>query len=442
MSYDDPLTLDRQIRHLADFDDQYQLKLRIDPESADPSGPFIDVPEITRRGAFTQLRELPEDLPLRWPMLRWAYRLAEARVNAPIQLAMARNWRCESVTLEMPQRTTTTRASLLIKLLSDTAGRSQWLAALRAQAGAVTDDVSELWQRRDELAKRAGFAGVTSVIDPNPEMTVLLADWLARSASMSTDSVPKEPIELLEVALANRANRGWPGRIGVQSIAALLGERSWLKHATIREPNWPLLIGPTSFMRALHYTGQELARTWAATTHPFVIANEPWHLAEHRLGSLLSSLVLNAQWQRRVLGLQKDRAQAQVRDLSRCVLLASRALCLKLRLRLAAIQSTAQLRSAFVEQMLDIFGFELPGEIAGQIPRIAADDAQRLVGLWMGLSDHARLIQSYDEDWFRNPRAIEAVLGQLGDVGQLSPSSDSINIALSEAANWLGSVWS
>ncbi len=437
MPLNDPLTWDRQIRLLADFDDQYQSKLKTDPQSADPSGPFVGVPPITQRAAFAQLRELPDNLPLRRPMQRWAYRLTDSRVNATIQRQIAQFWRGEPISIDFPQRISTTRSELITQVLSNSRGRSQWLSALQNQLGAAAEVTSELWQRKEELAKRAGFQGVISVIDPVPDMHTLCDEWLTLSAAISVELLPREFDQLLEVALANPANQGWPARISGQSVAGLLGGTAWFRHVTVREPDWPRLIGPTSFMRALHRLGQELARARAPADYPFVIAHDPWHLAEHRLGSLLASLVLNDDWQLRVLRLRKDHARAQAHMLMRSVLQASRGLCLRLRLRIAAIQSSDVLRSAFAEHTVGIFGFELPEQFAGQLPRIDPDDAQRLLGLWLGLSDHARLIQIFDEDWYRNPRAVETVLGELLGIGELAPTTKLCREDLPIAARWL-----
>ena len=79
----------------------------------------------------------------------------------------------------------------------------------------------------------------------------------------------------------------------------------------------------------------------------------------------------------------------------------------------------------------------MPAQFAGHLPRIRVDDPQRLLGMWLGLSDHARLIQTFDEDWFRNPHAIDAVLGQLIEVRELRPSENQVGECAKAAAGWL-----
>lgn len=439
MSYEDPLAWDRQIKLLAEFDEQYQLKLRKNPDAADPSGPFVGVPPLTERAAFETVRGLPEDLPLRVAMLRWMYRTTDARVNAPVHRQVACYWRSEPISIESPLRITTTRSDILNRALRDSQGRKHWLTALQNNLDGAAELVSESWQRKQELAKRAGFEGVISTIHPPADMNALCDEWQALSAAISSELLPRQLIALLEAALADSASQGWPARIAAQSMAGLLGDAAWLKRVTLREPEWPRLIGPTSFMRALHQLGKELARASATPAYPFVIAHDPWNLSEHRLGFLLASLTTNDDWQQRVLGLRKDRARAQARALSLTLLQASREHCLRLRLRGSAIRSTDALRSTFAEQTSSVFGFEFPNEFAGQLPRIRDDDAQRLLGLWHGLADHARLIQIYDVDWYRNPRAIQALLGQFGELASPTSTEDLARDCLPQAMSWLAS---
>ncbi len=441
MPINDPLAWDRQVKSLAEYDDNYRLRLRTDPMSADPSGPFIGVPPITERAALVQLRELPEDLPLRQALLRWAFRLADSRVNAPGLWHMARFWRSDPITLEIPQRIATTRSSILLRSLRELQGRAAWLSALGDQLVGATQWVSEIWQRREELAKRAGFAGVSSVIDPVHGMNGFGDAWLARTKPISTEVLPHDPVQSLQAALAVDACRGWPARISAPSMAALLGDRCWFGHAPVREPAWPQLIGPTSFVRALHRLGQELMRAWAPNDYPYAVGHDPWHLAEFRLGCLVASLVVNENWQRRVLRLSRDQANVQARAFAGTLLHASLCLCLKLRLRRAAIESKPALGPAYVEQTMEVLGFEWPTSFAGYLPRLRIDDAQRLLGLWLGLSDHMRLIQTFDEDWYRNPRAIETLLGQSQEIHQLTPPADAMGEVVDTAARWLAAKW-
>ena len=149
MTYEDPLAWDRQISLLAEFDQQYELKLNKDPKTADPSGPFVGVPPLTERSAFESVRGLPEDLPLRPAMLRWMYRMTDARINAAVERQIACYWRSEPVSIESPLRITTTRSDILNRALLDSRGRKHWLVALQYNLWVAAELVSESCQRKE-----------------------------------------------------------------------------------------------------------------------------------------------------------------------------------------------------------------------------------------------------------------------------------------------------
>jgi hypothetical protein len=436
MSYEDPLDWDRQVQNGHQLAERYRQALRLDPLAADSSGPFIGVPFVTTRAGLAKIRELPDGLPLREPLLRWAFRLAEARVNAEFERNLAFAWRSEVIVLESPRRVHTTRANLLMQVVRDAAARGVWLQLLGAQLDGMTESTSLLWQRRVELAKRAGFENLAAATGAVARLEEHVNRWLQQFNANTSDSRQLGPVGHFETALATGASQGWPAHMTAQSVASLLGPRAWLQR-TVREPQWPQLIGPTSFMRALFELGRELAFAWAASTHPFVMAHSTGGQAQHRLGYLLASLPLNVEWQKRALGLRNDQAREQARMLANALTCHAAWLCLKVRLARAAGVSASELRLAYVQNLIETFGFELPKAFAGQLPRLDFDDEHRLVGFWSALSDHARLRSNFDSDWFRNPRAIESLLEQSAVIEPDGAEPATIEQHQATAAKWL-----
>jgi hypothetical protein len=222
-----------------------------------------------------------------------------------------------------------------------------------------------------------------------------------------------------------------------QTIGALLAPPAWFARPQLREPRWPCLFGPMSFVRALYALGRELARTWAPSTHPFVLEHDAGHHSEHRLGWLLATLPLNVDWQRRMLGVSRDRARSQVRVLTRALLLAGQKLCLKVLLKPAATESTNSLKLAFVEMAPLALGFELDPVFAGIIPRLNLECTEQLLGLWFACSDHARLRLTFDQDWFRNPHAVENLLEGVSTVQGHLLDDNAIEQHQANANSWL-----
>ncbi len=439
MAYEDPLTWDHQVRILSEFEEHYELSLRLDPDAADAAGPFIGVPAITDRATFADVRALPPELPLRSPLERWMFRLTDARVNASLNRRMAQYWRSEPVKLDTLKETTVTRAALTFRVLCDKPARVVWWSALETALADAPVSASDLWQRRDELAKRAGFASVFDAVDPVEGMLALVEQWQLQTDELASNVLPREPFGLLEAALCTEATQGWPAHINAPTMARLLSEPTWLRMARVKEPRWPALMSPASFTRALFHLGESLARAWAPESYPFVLSLDPWKLERYRLGALVSSLALNESWHRRVLGLSREQARAHVRAISRSALLATRGLCLKLGLRSAAVESTNSLRKAFADLTYRLFRTELPAPMAGFVPRIGRSDAQRLLGLWLGLADHCLLTQAFDDDWYRNPKAIEFLRGQALERPGAQVSREQLPEVQMTSLRWLSS---
>lgn len=437
MSYDDPLQWDREAQRCFAMLENYEAALHDRPSELDESGPYIGVPLLSTREAFQKIRALPEALPLREPLLRWAYRIADGRVNGELLRQLALRWRVEMCTVDVPRRSEHTRAQMLMRVLGDLPKQKLWFEALSRSVDGLTEGVSLLWQRRQELAERAGFSSMNDVADPCDDFPQQAKAWLGACAPLAEEMWSRHFSSYLRAAQAGDAVQGWPALMTAHSVAQLLGERQWLARATVREPRWPLLMGPTSFVRALDRLGHALGRAWASSSHPFVLAHEPYDLAGHRLGALVASLVLSPAWHRRVLGVREDRARAQVRALATSFVAHGHALCLRVLSAHAARTSVAALRLAFSQVQQEHFGFELPSALAGVVPQIQLGDAQRLLGFWWGLADHARLRQSFDSDWFRNPRAVEMLLEQSGTLQPARFETTMVTAQHTEARRWL-----
>jgi hypothetical protein len=91
------------------------------------------------------------------------------------------------------------------------------------------------------------------------------------------------------------------------------------------------------------------------------------------------------------------------------------------------------LREAFAEHAPLTLGFELPPEAAGLFFRPRLGDAQRLAGWFLAAAQAHELADEHDEDWFRNPRAIE----QLRAEGSSPPPTTCSQQALEAGAKAL-----
>jgi hypothetical protein len=139
----------------------------------------------------------------------------------------------------------------------------------------------------------------------------------------------------------------------------------------------------------------------------------------------------------RQLGLGKARAQTHARALLRSAFLFTRQLALRVLQAEAALAGPSALREAFLEHATQAFGFEVPPSAAGLLFRPRLGDAQRFAGVLLAAAHAAELADDHDEDWFRNPRAIE----QLRAEARTAPSATcSVEQLRAGTSAWLGSV--
>jgi hypothetical protein len=151
------------------------------------------------------------------------------------------------------------------------------------------------------------------------------------------------------------------------------------------------------------------------------------------MGALLGSLPALPAFARRALGLGGDRLATHRRALGRALLVESRAAALRVLCRAPALRGRSALREAFEENMERAFRVQLRPDAAGTLFRLHADDLQRFAGLLLAAGDEARLRNRHEEDWYRNPRAVE----QLRDEARLSPERTTTEAALQAGADAL-----
>jgi hypothetical protein len=109
--------------------------------------------------------------------------------------------------------------------------------------------------------------------------------------------------------------------------------------------------------------------------------------------------------------------RAHVRALGRAALIDARLAALRVTLRAPALAGRHAMREAYEAGSHRAVGVALPRGAAGALVRLHPDDAQRFAGLLLAATQAASLRDVHDEDWYRNPRAVE----ELRDRARLSP---------------------
>jgi hypothetical protein len=401
----DPLKLDREIAALADAVQRWRR--RLDRGEGQDEDPFWAGRWIAGRTAFQVVRDLPEADPLRKPLLAWVYRLAEQRIDrVAIARVASERYRTEHVVSE-PERVRLPLSAVLHRALAEPGRRQAWLESFLGAGGDLGDAVATLWERRPEVAARMGLSAPDAIESPGPDVVARATDWLDRTEDMLEGYLEESIGSVVGVALGEAAAEGWSGRLLPRTILDYFREGDLLRDVDLDPGPLPRPHAPASTLRALARVGEAWVEATAPRDQPFVVAHDPYRLEGHTIGALFGALPATAPFARRALGVDASRLVDHGRILARVILLESRAAALRVILRPAAHAGRRALREAFEHHAIRAFHVPLRPEAAGTIFRLHADDPQRFAGLLLAFTRAARLQTGHDEDWYRNPRAIE-----------------------------------
>jgi hypothetical protein len=399
----DPLRIDRLVGQVARAQQSFLAALhagRGEDHAFELSG---------RELSLELLRELADAThdPLAPRLLRFAHRLREAYSLLDLDRDHARALRSEHHPIDAPERGRFTPSMLRVRALADKPRRAAYLAVLAERATRATDFALRRAERRTE--HRAGCARlVPPDIDlPGPAVIEVAATALARTSDAYRALAPRTFADVIELGLGCDSRAAWPARITTQNLAALFAEAPWLAHVSPDPFPLPAALGAASHLRALFGFGAALRVAFSAEAQPFVLARDPYGLERMTFGSLFALLPSNEPFARRRLGVGASAFADHRRSLARVLLVALRSAALRVSLRAPAFSGTQALSRAYTELAHEALGVELAPNLLGVLFTPRPADAQRFAAFLLATSLADRLTQTHDEDWFRNPRAVD-----------------------------------
>jgi hypothetical protein len=430
--FENPILLARQVGTLYRAVLAWENRLR--RGEIDESGPFIDKPILTERGTFHEIRDLSEPEPRKLGWARWVFRLAEARVNARLLATIAQAYRVDRHKIERPEPIEITLCEALRRTLCRPAERLLWVEVLAANGAPYARLCVEHAVRRDEIARRAGFLSAEQLTAPASELAMLAESMLQATDAAYRDLVPTRLDRWLDAALAVGADRGWPTQLNPRTIQGLLGDGAWVDGLDLPPRILPVRIAASSFGRALAELGAAIVEASAPKHEPFVVAHDPYGLYRHAVGALCAQLTTFERWQKDSLHLSRAQSKDQARVSLVSQLIHARttalAVCLWDRARAGLVAITQD----FEPLCQRALGFVLPTGLAAVVPRLRADAGQHLVGQWLASRWTRELVAQFDEDWYRNPRGIEAVRDRLSGVLPSTVGQDEASTCLAAFA--------
>ncbi len=387
----------------------------------------LTLPEVLRDPETIERVATDKSDPIAPPLLRWLYWLELSRRTLPLAGARVRSYRAERHALDKPLSGHFTWRELLGHALRDAPRRPALLDVLLDRGDALRDAGSRLHELRAELPT---FAGRTAKSLEQPDAPAIATDaaraLLAASADAQYSLELRNLADVLEQGLAIQAADGWPRQLSLRTLNELLGSRDWLSGLRLDAGELPAPLSAASFARGFLRLGAAWSEALAPASQPFCIARDPFGLARAQSGALFASLTTSPPFLRRQLGLGKERVAGHARALSRSALAFARQLALRVLLEEPALAGPRALTEAFSELGTQAFGFEPPPRAAGLLFRPRLGDAQRLCGLLLAADQLARLVDEHDDDWYRNPRAIEQLRAEARVPPPLTADKDAL----------------
>jgi hypothetical protein len=426
----DPLKLDREIARTADAVKAWRRRLRAG-EGTDED-PFWSNRLVAGRTAFQVVTELPASDPLRVPLRRWIYRLAEQRINRAALSRIAEERRRTEHVISEPEHARLPLGAMLGRALGEPKRRDAWLASYLRSNDALGVAVTTLWERRQELASRMGLPGPDAIEAPGADVAGAATRFLERTGGML--ELPRPTVgSLLGVALAEATAEGWPRHLLPRTLLDLFRDTDLFRGVELDPGALPEAHGPASFLRALVMVGAAWTDATAPRDQPFVVAHDPYGLRRHTMGALLGALPVLPTFARRTLGIDASKLVDHGRLVARALLVETRAGALRVLLRSPALAGRRAFREAFEGETVRAFGVPLRPEAAGTLWQPRADDPARFAGMLLAARKAELLREAHDVDWHRNPRATE----QLRDESHTSPEPTTTDALLTEGADAL-----
>lgn len=431
--------LDRDVARAVASWSRWRVRLAADPAAhadEDPIEPWRHVAGQTAWRDVGALDVVALDAPLRDGLGRWMHALLQARLARDLDVAWARaaaepRGRFEG---EPPREVAWREAWRGVVASRDAQAAELWLAAAIECAPALGAIARERAARRLEVARRLGLSHPADGVTPVPLAALhavaraLLArtDDLARATSREARRDPRRMTDVIRAAVAADAGDGWPARVAARWLHELFGEG--VRGLDLALPPLPSTLGASSFARALGSFGYALRVAAGAKVPRFALAREPAFVAAHRFAFLFASLAASPEFHRVALGTSRRVANGQARSLARAALLEVRLHAARL---LLCDEASFGDRDLFEELGARIFDAPVPLALAGAWPAPRDDEPARMLALVTTLPLMRDMVDRFDVDWFRNPRA----LPHLRALGAAPAREDAIELDANLAAS-------
>jgi len=406
MAHLDLLQLDKDIARAARAERKWLRSMRADAAVAANEPWWEPVRHATTRATFQQIAELSDGDPFREPMLAWVQRLSLTRI-ARVQLFEAANARQKAAyTIDKPERITVSARSLVSRVLGETdidLARA-WVDALGETGPAVLLAERTLRQAQIEITGRLGAAELG--LDSPYDRASLLAEashFVARSDDVGSAHFEQEKdfVSVIDRIVARDVPGVWPTRSHARWLFDQFQSSELLEGLALDLGPTPATLGASSFARTLARFGAAYARAVVSSSATFVHAHDPTDAHPLRRGALFASLLADPTYLRKQLAFSRDAAEKAARALAVTFLAEARLVAMRT-LGDFALASSSEIHEA-TEYALST---RVSDSLAGVLPRPSNRAGMRFAAMLLATDDREMLRSEFDDDWFRNPRAL------------------------------------
>lgn len=363
--------------------------------------------DASSRATFEALGDLGAD-PFAKALRAWVGHLTLERVTSAESVAYLESRADRLVDDDDPQARPVSVRELSRALLDEDRVAHPAARRLPAAGRLARDAVRRLADRRAEAERLLanGDEAVLGSLRGGDPSELIEQSFESTRAVFESIAGERTWLETVRRSVAADAAEGWPAKLTARWLFELFGRGELFKGVRMNVGRLPEPLGAASFARALAKVGRAWAFEDRPVSTPFCLVRAPSDPLVARRSALFASLVLEPRFHERKLGLGRDRSRAQARTVG---------LSAVIWLRLAALQARAWwlLRSGdasdFDEASERALGRGMSRAWLGVVPELRPDAGGALRSMLDAISEREGLRDRFDEDWFDNPRAHEAL---------------------------------
>ncbi len=374
------------------------------------------------------------DAPLQAELESWLYWLLESRLMLVAEVREAellyrQPYRLAALGNE-PQKFAQLQAGVL---RGSQRQREQMLQGLFQASDELAEFRSAKATRLREFFERLSLSGDEAYASPLPigKVNDLAKNFLEQTDGLAQDWVRPGFLEFQQSRQAFStegragAEEGWPARLKKDVLIELLGKPKELKELRLKALVLPARVAPISFLQSFQLLGRELCREFSARNEPFIRRFDPYENKLDHWGYFLALSVSSDVFGRRRLGLGASASREFQGALACSWLLELRRLAVDVLLKRSLQSSDSEYSEAAQHLSASLYQQEYAPDFCLAHRRVSRRAEAEFVQLLSAPVRTEEFRNTFDEDYFEQPRAWEALRSELVTTQEMLPAKSA-----------------